>query len=407
VEFDVRDGLPKGRVGSWSTFAAGRYGAAWADPLKAAAQYYLNSHTGPTGQIEVEFNGFSVVVGSVLGPGETAPSVTSLATGGYAAAAALSGEWGKLPLAQVAEALDELTASLPGRSAPLAPILFGMPGQFLFAQSAPARARGHALAAGNAVVLAHTGVAVGSTLSAPERSAAQALARVLFRQALQSALGSDCGVALLTDSTLFAAVATLPEYATASAALAQVCDAGAKTALAPVVNAAGSAALPLRGVALYALSEVRRAQRAGELIRKGDAEGLAAVLNVAQVADASVWYQLSDGGLIEDQGAFPSLAGAHELDTLALHGDPLWKQTGTSGLGSSETDLLCELAQDLVGVLGARRVSETTVAVLCKKDNIRILIDRLVTGYYLPRQLPSTLIGQVHLCRGVSVVETT
>jgi hypothetical protein len=67
--------------------------------------------------------------------------------------------------------------------------------------------------------------------------------------------------------------------------------------------------------------------------------------------------------------------------------------------------LLCDLASGVNGVLGARWSGAQRVAIICKKEVLQLLFDRLTSGYYTPRNLPAGLATQVFPCRGAGIVD--
>ena len=73
-------------------------------------------------------------------------------------------------------------------------------------------------------------------------------------------------------------------------------------------------------------------------------------------------------------------------------------------LGSPETDLLCDIAGVVTGVLGARYCEPNRVAILCKTECVQLVIDALVGGYYSPRGFAAPLVEQVYPCQGVGIV---
>ena len=96
IEFDLREGLPARRVINWDSFAKEKYAAQWQDVIKAALQFYVNSHTGPTGQIEIEIPGASLVL---AGEDRVSMQVAALA-----AMFALTGEWEQIAPEQFEQA---------------------------------------------------------------------------------------------------------------------------------------------------------------------------------------------------------------------------------------------------------------------------------------------------------------
>lgn len=374
LEFGLNDALPKGRVNDWTTFNAAKFGAHWAGAIQSALQHFVNGHTGPTGQQEVDIPGLSIVVGAVLPVGFTTHCDTSLAAGAFASVSAATNEWGKRGLSEIVVAIEEAEKNTAGRKCSAAAVCFGMPLEILHLEQNPNRAKGHALAAGTALVLAHTGTTVTppSIRKNDVTALLEGLKRGWIERLSESASAAD---ALLADRLLYDVIADMPDGQ--------------------------------RGTALYLVSETRRAQRAMEAIRRGDAEALGLLMNVGHAADEVVGLRISHGGAVEERFDIPDSHSSDALETMAYHGDPLWKQPGRSLAGSPETDLLVGLAQSITGVYGARRVGDQLVAVICKKEIVQFVKERLVGGYYAERNLPTNLVSQVHSCRGVSLVECT
>lgn len=92
-EFDLSEGLPKRRVINWEQFVHEKYAKAWSDPVRGALQYFLNSHTGPTGQVELNIPGLNIVVDK---SGDAQPCDSVRVVAGLIAISAASGEWGKI-----------------------------------------------------------------------------------------------------------------------------------------------------------------------------------------------------------------------------------------------------------------------------------------------------------------------
>jgi len=374
IEFGLSGGLPKGRVNDWTTFNAAKFGAHWTGAIQSALQHFVNGHTGPTGQIEVDIPGLNIVVGSVPLGGFTTHCDTSLAAAAFASISAVTNEWGKRALSEVVIAIEEAVKNTAGRKCSAAAVCFGMPLEVLHIERDPSRAKGHALTAGTALVLAHTGVTVTppAIRKSDVTTMLEGLKRGWIERLSESASAAD---ALLADHLLYDVIADTPD--------AQ------------------------RGTALYMVTETRRAQRAMEAIRRGDADALGVLMNIGHAADEVTGLRISHGGAIEERFEIPDSYTSDALETMAFHGDPLWKQPGRSLAGSPETDLLVGLAQSVNGVYGARRVGDQLVAAICKKEVVQFVKERLVGGYYSERGLPTNLVSQVHACRGVSIVECT
>jgi len=146
--------------------------------------------------------------------------------------------------------------------------------------------------------------------------------------------------------------------------------------------------------------------RASEAIRRADPLELGALMTVGQVGEASLYHELSPSGRIEAIHGIVHASGDDELASMTEQAAPLWRQSGFWGGSTPDTDLLCDLALGVNGVLGARLSEPGRIVAICKQEALVPLLERLNGGYYIPRGLPATLVGQVFPCRGVGIVDS-
>ena len=416
VEFDLLDGLPKARVLNWAAHvqesrakasAAGVVAdksKAWCGVVRNALQYYVNRHKGPTGQIELPISGLNIVVGAIRPGGCSGHSETTLAAAALVSVMASTGEWGKLPLSEFAAWLDEAQVGGHGRRSESGPIVFGMPGDVVHVDWKPARAKTKALAHGFSFLVAHTGPIKDAAhskesvdvLKTPSvRAATTAMGLELYTK-----IALDSKTLPMNDEDVYKLLLQIPERATR--AQLEKSFSGAL----PQTNAHPEPAdgYNLREKLLFVLSEMRRADRAANVIRSGDAAAFGALMNIGQSGESNVFHEIAPMGLIEQTFAIPSCVSDAEILSLADHCDPLWQQSGKSGASSVETDLLCDIASGVSGVMGARYCEPMRVAFLCKTEVVQILKDQLISGYYSPRGLPVELVEQVYPCQGLGVL---
>jgi hypothetical protein len=94
-EFPLPEGMPiQRRVVNCNAFIEKKHAQiapSWKAALVGAVQFYLNSHTGPTGQVELSISGLNIVVSANVPPSDTA-----LTVGGLMAISAATGEWEKI-----------------------------------------------------------------------------------------------------------------------------------------------------------------------------------------------------------------------------------------------------------------------------------------------------------------------
>jgi len=414
AQYDLYEGLSKARQPFWPDYAQKHRGNGWSDVIRGALQFYVNSHKGPTGQIELNIPGLNIVAGSVLPPGMNTHSDTTLTVAALVAISAASGEWGKIALSEFALQCAEAQEWGVGRKSNIGAVLFGMPGQVLHIDWNPPRPKGHALAAGSCFVTAYSGCASmsGAIAAIGAESAhetAASIGHLLFRQggAARFAKAGHASDVLMSDETVYQILREIPQRVSRAKAQEMIQADFIKKVLQPHFSehSEPSGGYPARSKLLYVLSEIQRAARATNLIRKGDAAGLGELLNIGQIGEASMLHELSPGGLIEAAHPMIHAGDDAELDSLAEHVDPLWKQSGFWGGSTPETDLLCDLAQGVSGVYGARCCEPERVVILCKKEALTPLLERLATGYYGPRNLPASFATQVFPCRGAGVVE--
>src|ERR1043165_8798569 len=418
LEFELGEGLPKGPVIDWKSHVtqANKREAgldsdkrqAWAKTVRQAIQYYVNRHKGPTGQIELPVPGLDIVVGAILPAGYSAYSQTTLAAGALVAIMAASGEWGKLPLCEFVDWLEEGQSGGHGRRCDAGPIVFGMPGEVIHTDWNPARGKGKALPHGFNFVSAHSGL---KTDCAHEAASANVLKTPAVRAtttfaalALYKQLAAEN--VPLCDEENYRLMLQIPQQAGRRELLSRLNSAGAKSELAArfKTHTEPGGGYNLREKLLFVLAEMRRAERAASVIRAGDAAALGALMNISQAGEANILHQVAPMGRIEQTLAIPACTSDEEILSLAEHTDPLWKQSGKPGASTTETDLLCDIANGIAGVQGARYCEPNRIAILCKAENLQILKDELISGYYTPRGLPVTLVEEVYACQGVGVL---
>jgi len=148
---------------------------------------------------------------------------------------------------------------------------------------------------------------------------------------------------------------------------------------------------------------MRRAERATSAIRAGDAAALGALMNIGQAGEANFIHEVTALGQVRETYAIPSLDSDDELHARALDNSALWRVTGKSGASSPETDLMCDIASVVNGVLGARYCEPRRIAVICKTEAVQLVKDALISGYYTPRGLSANLVEQVYPCQGVGI----
>ncbi len=413
VEFDLFASAPKTRALDWRTYAAENFGAAtgWSAPLKAALVYYVNRHKGPTGQVELNIPGLNIVVGSILPPGYTSHSDTTLVAATLASIAAASGEWAKIPLAEFAGWCAEAQSGCAGRRSSMGSVLFGMPNELTYAGRSPARAKTKATLAGHCLVIAHAGVPDASPAGhGSYRATTTQIGMALFqKEALKRLSTADAGRDFtMPDELLLELLTKIPQAISRSAAL----ESGLAESFAKDLKQRFTQHPdPKQGYfprekLLFVFAELQRAARAGDALRHADLGRIAAFMNIGQVGEASVSHELTASGRVESVRPILHGTGDDELLSMSEHGDPLWRQSGRSAGSSLETDLLCDLALNVPGVLAARWSGTQRVAILCKLESYKMLVENLNSAYYLPRQLEATaLTAQIFPCRGVGVVE--
>jgi galactokinase len=413
TEFDLASAAPKTRVLDWKAHATQRPAAVtdWAAPIRGALAYYVNRHTGPTGQVELNIPGVNIVVGSVLPPGYTTHSDSTLSAAALASIAAASGEWGKIPLAEFAGWCAEAQEGTVGRRSTLGGVLFGMAGELVHAARFPARAKTKPLPAGHCLLLAHA----GAPDTSPEghgsyRATTTQVGMGLFQVAAlkRLAASADGRDLMMPDELVFNLLEQVPQSISRAGAL----EAGLSEAyIKDLKRRFGQHPDPRQGYAareklLFVFAELQRAARAADALRSGDAARIAAYMNIGQFGEAAITHELTASGRVVSTRPIVHASSDDELASMAEHGDPLWRQSGRSGASSPETDLLCDLALNIPGVLGARWSGSQRVAILCKHENVKTVLEGLNGAYYVPRNLDiAAHAGQVFPCRGIGIVE--
>ena len=413
VEFDLFASAPKTRALDWKTYASEQFGAAngWSAPIKAALVYYINRHKGPTGQVELNIPGLNIVVGSALPPGYTSHSDTTLVAATLASIAAASGEWGKIPLAEFAGWCADAQHGCAGRRSSMGSVLFGMPNELSYAGRSPARAKTKPALAGHCLVIAHAGVPDAN----PEghgsyRATTTQIGMAYFqKEALKKLNAATSGRDLtMPDELLLEILTKIPQKISRAAVL----EAGLPdTFVADLKRRFTQHPDPKQGYfprekLLYVFAELQRSQRAGDALRHADIGRIAAFMNIGQVGEAATSSELTASGRVESVRPIIHASSDDELLSMVEHGDPLWRQSGCSAGSSAETDLLCDLAMNVPGVLAARWSGTQRVAILVKLESFKMLLENLNSAYYLPRNLQTNaLTAQVFPCRGVGIVE--
>ncbi len=428
VEFDLLAGLPKARVLNWGEFVRGGPGTgttkdargaddtnAWWAPLKHALQYYVNRHKGPTGQIELNIPGLNVVVGALLPGGEQEHSLTTLTAATLAAIMAASGEWGRLPLAEFVEWLDEAQSGAAGRKSDPGALVFGMPGEVTHLDWKPARAKSKALPHGFSFLTASTGMQAAS----PKQNAipAGSLREVdILKTPAARVTTTAAGIELLrqvarfenlplTDEAIYRMLREVPVRATRDDMMRVIKSENARIGLQErfKTHAEPAGGYNLREKLLFVLGEMRRADRATSAIRAADPAALGMLMNIGQAGEANYFHDVAPMGLSRETYAIPSCDSDQELFARAADNNALWRETGRSGASTIETDLLCDIASVIPGVLGARYCEPGRVAILCKSEVVQLVKDALINGYYTPRGLPVSCVEQIFPCQGVGI----
>jgi hypothetical protein len=124
AQFDLFEGMPDKRVIAWSDFAK-KYGDKPADSVRAALQFYLNSHTGPTGRIELDVPGLNIFCGSLPPAGCEGPSGTSLIVASLLAMYAITGESASISPDDFADVCISADETCPGRKGVVEMVLRG------------------------------------------------------------------------------------------------------------------------------------------------------------------------------------------------------------------------------------------------------------------------------------------
>ena len=415
AEFDLAALSPKTRVLDWAAYAAEARGKSggqgWSDAIKGAFAYYVNRHTGPTGQIELNIPGVNIVAGSILPPGYATHCGTTLTAAALAAIMAVTKEWGAMPLSEFSDWCLEAQVWSHARRCHIGPIVFGMPGELVHAYASPPRPKTRALAHGHNYILAHTGSAdTGSASVGSFRAATTQIGMGLLQKRLGAYVASakNARELLLNDQRVMDLLREIPRTITRDAALAAglsepfVADLKKRFAAHPSPENGYN----VREKVLFVLAEIERAARAADALRGGDAARIAAFMNIGQSGEAAFHQRLSAGGRIEDTFPIHHASSDEELLSMAEHGDPLWRQSGCSAASNPETDLLADIALNVPGVLAARWSGAQRVAIVCKHENTKLLMDALTGAYYAPRNLLTAgFVTQVSPCRGVSLVE--
>lgn len=340
LEFELSEGLPKARVLNWATHISESRAKAnasgivadksvsWCGVIRNALQYYVNRHKGPTGQVELPINGLNIVVGAIRPTGTASHSETTLAAAALVSVMALTGEWGKLPLSEFAAWLDEAQFGGHGRRCEAGPVVFGMPNEVIHIDWNPARAKGKALPHEYGFVTAHTGpikdVAHGKdnvdVLKTPSvRAATTALALGLFKH-----IALESKTIPLSDEDVYKLLLQIPERATAAELRTLFKGELPKTNHHPEPVGGYN----LREKLLFILSEMRRADRAANVLRSGDAAAFGALMNTSQSGEANFYHNVAPMGRIIDTFSIPACTSDDEINSIADHCDPLWKQTG-------------------------------------------------------------------------------
>jgi len=408
AEFELHDGLPKTRIIDWAAHASPARAAEWSAVVKGALQYYVNRHKGPTGQIEVPLKGLNIVAASVLPEGLSTHSDTSLAAAALISIMSVAGEWGRVPLTEFCSWLAEAELTGGGRKSNIGTVLFGMPGEVVHVGWNPPRPKGHKLTEGHAILTAHTGLPMTHAIEHGRmRATTTHVAFAYLHQAQTEALARGNPIDVLTsDDRVYELLRKVPQRVTRGQVMEQIKSGPVREKLTALFKShpepqGGYAA---REKLLFVLAEMQRGERAKGAIRKGDAAEIGALMNAGQVGEAALWQQLSAGGIVEAIHPILHASSDEELLSMADHADSLWRQSGCSGASTPETDLLCDLAGGINGVLGARWMYPQRISVVCKKEVLSLVRDRLTAGYYLPRGLSPSLLMQVYPCRGAGLI---
>ena len=125
----------------------------------------------------------------------------------------------------------------------------------------------------------------------------------------------------------------------------------------------------LRNVALYGISECARAEKFAEILQNGNYTAVGEMMKLSHKGDRL------DAPSITDE----------DLENLILNNLPFESQCGAYRCSTVEIDALCDLLNNIDGVLGSELVGAGLggcVVALIKKDKANNVIDAINKGYY-------------------------
>lgn len=212
----------------------------------------------------------------------------------------------------------------------------------------------------------------------------------------------SCETLRVPPSRIYEVLAAVPESMTAAAVrTAFRDDPEAWPLLEPhFANAADDTEYPVRGVLMFGITECARARRAADCLRRGDMSELGALMNISH--DGERCFCLQADGSLQPFAVDVSAAALQQLIRDLSSEDPersaraqLYRQPGAYRCSTQEIDTLVDLALRCDGVTGAQIAGAGLggcAMVLVQADAVPALEERLVRGYYEPRNLPSGVI---------------
>ncbi len=134
-------------------------------------------------------------------------------------------------------------------------------------------------------------------------------------------------------------------------------------------------AYELRGIALYGISECRRASMFGELLERKEYAAIGEMMNISHDGDRLVGQDCSDAA----------------MDALIAAAAPLWRQFGAYRCSTERIDEMCDLLKGSSGVLGCSIAGAGlggSVIALVESGRAASIIEILNAKYYEKYGLP-------------------
>jgi len=414
ASFRVSDELPARKIEDWDGWCheklaeRRRLGGAgeWANYVKSAVLYLQHVHTRQDGRFEPVLRGMNMAVKGTIPMAAGLSSSSAVVVGAMEACVAVNA----LPMTpmEMVEAcrLAEWYVGTRGGGGDHAAIKFGRKGHVLHVGSFPFSVEAIPFPQGYTVVLADSRVQAkkqeGARDAFNQRVACYEFGLLMLRRAFPA--HADAMVRLrdvnpqtlgVSEAQVYGMLRCLPERCSRDEIREALRADRERVERTFRTHAEPPEGYAIRQVCVYGVTECIRSALAGELLRRGDVQGLGELINISHEGDrVSV---PTNGGRAPNDNSIPDakldrlIADAESQDPQRRERARLWRQPGGYDVSTEEQDILVDIARRVPGVVGAGLVGAGLggcVIALVTQEAADAVISAMTRGYYEPRGLP-------------------